>query len=256
MLDATGYRPSLKCTWVDGITHYKEMVEAVNRDKQRAVLTMGPYVLSEQFKHLEVSLLKWSKMGGKQKLTHLAKVDSSCKRVDEMASDLKCPDKSDVETSTTVTADSREMINNVRASNLPEFLRGSWNNACKIVEQGGVGAFPNNIKRRTVISLTSPTVHTVEIRGDGKQFVCDPNCPRFKECSICAHTIAVAYTSGKLDDFVTAYEVPLSQMVQMGIPARTGKKDNEKVRKRKRAENDPRDVSAYGERENKNAYDS
>ncbi len=107
-------------------------------------------------------------------------------------------------------------------------MKGSWNNACKIVEQDGVGPFPNNDNRRAVISLTSPTVHTVEIWANGKKFVCDDHCPRFKECAICAHTIAVAYKGGKLQDFVAAYEAPIGRMVEQGIPTGSGKKDNEK----------------------------
>ena len=52
----------------------------------------------------------------------------------------------------------------------------------------GIGPFPSNAGKRTVISLSSPTVHTVEIKSKGKELVCDDHCPRFKECVICPHT--------------------------------------------------------------------
>ena len=68
MEGATGYRLSTKCTWVEGITIYK-MVQGVNRDKQRAVLKKGPFLLSREYDHLEVPLLKWSKMTQSQKQT-------------------------------------------------------------------------------------------------------------------------------------------------------------------------------------------
>lgn len=68
MKGATGYRLSTKCTWVEGITIYK-MVQGVNRDKQRAVLKKGPFLLSREYDHLEVPLLKWSKMTQSQKQT-------------------------------------------------------------------------------------------------------------------------------------------------------------------------------------------
>ena len=43
---AVGYRPNIKCTWVEAITLYKSMIEEVNREKLRAFLKKGPYVLS------------------------------------------------------------------------------------------------------------------------------------------------------------------------------------------------------------------
>ncbi|KAJ7375267.1 hypothetical protein OS493_002014 [Desmophyllum pertusum] len=50
------------------------------RDKQRAVLGKGPYQLAGAYKHLEVSLLKWSLMTPSEKQNHVAKVDPSCKK--------------------------------------------------------------------------------------------------------------------------------------------------------------------------------
>lgn len=82
----------------------------------------------------------------------------------------------------------------------------------------------------------------------GLKFACDNNCPRFKECAICAHTIAVAYDSGKLTDFLEGYKVPLEKMVNVCIPAGSGKKENEKRIWRKRKSHAERDVSTYGDR--------
>ena len=69
-----------------------------------------------------------------------------------------------------------------------------------------------------------------------------------RPCAICAHTVAVAYKVGKPEEFVASYEVSIGQMVQAGIPGRSGMKDIERARKQKRAGNPPRDVSQYGER--------
>ena len=54
----------------------------------------------------------------------------------------------------------------------------------------GIGPFPNDVSKRTVISLSSPRVHTVQIKS------------KRKECAICAHIVAVAYQVGKLRNFV------------------------------------------------------
>ena len=90
----------------------------------------------------------------------------------------------------------------------------------------------------------SVTVHTVEIKSKRKEFARDDHCPHFKECAICAHTVAVAYKVCKLEEFVASFAVPIGQMVQGGIPGRSWMKDNKRVRKRKQAGNPPRDVEA------------
>ena len=62
MQSAIGYRPHTKSKWVETITFYQKMVEDTNRSKQLAVLKKGSFVLSREYSHLEVPLLKWSKM--------------------------------------------------------------------------------------------------------------------------------------------------------------------------------------------------
>lgn len=99
-------------------------------------------------------------------------------------------------------------LGDFETTKLPEFLRGSFMNASKIVELKGVGPFPNNINKRTVISLSKSMVHTVDIQKNGKM-VCDEACPRYKEYAICAHTIAAAHCVGKLSNFLEAYETLL-----------------------------------------------
>ena len=79
-------------------------------------------------------------------------------------------------------------------------------------------------------------------------FACGNNSPGFKECTICAHTIAMAHDSGKLTDFLKGYKVQLEKMVNACIPAGSGKKENEKRIWRKRKSHAERDVSAYGDR--------
>ena len=248
MQGAIGYRPNTKSTWVEAITFYQKMVEETNRNKQLAVLNKGPFVLSRDYSHLEVPLLKWSKMTQNQKQKHLAKVDSTCKKGDAfMVDDLA--DSQGARSATFIdTANNCNAIGNFDDFNLREFLRGTWKNASKIVELEGIGPFPNDENKRTVLSLSKPIVHTVQIKSQGNKFTCDNHCPRFKECTICAHTVAVAHQVGKLGEFVAAYEVPIGQMVQAGIPGGAGKKDNERPRKRRRMDHPARDVSQYGER--------
>ena len=116
----------------------------------------------------------------------------------------------------TNTADDCDVIGDFDKFNLPELLKGTWKNASRIVALEGIGPFSNDAGMRTVISLSSPTVHTVEIKSKGKEFVCDDHCLRFKECAICAHTVAVAYNVGKLEEFVASYEVLLDRYYKQG----------------------------------------
>ena len=210
------------------------------------MLKKGPFLLSREYNHLEVPLPKWSKMTKSQKQKHLAKVDGSFKKGDEFTVDHDC-EVTGIATGID-TANNCDVIGNFDDFSLPEFLRGTWKNANRITELDGIGPFPNDENKRTVLSLSTPTVHTVEIKSKGKQFVCDKHCPRFKECAICAHAVAVAHEVGKLEELVAAYQVPLGQMVQPRIPGGAGKKDNERSRKRQRMDRPPRDVSKYGER--------
>lgn len=237
MQQATGYRPNMKCTWEEAIVIYKNMVEEVNRDKQRAVLGKGPYQLAGAYKHLEVSLLKWSSMTPSEKQNHVAKVDPSCKKTGVIPLAAEANDQ--------CTADST--LGSFEDTGLPEFLHGSWKNACRIIDLQGLGPFPNDEHKMTVISLTTDTTHTVQILANGK-FACDQNCPRFKELLICAHTIAVASQTGKLDGLLTSYEPPIERMVSSSIPSWSGNKDNERGRKRQRKDHPARNVQQYKER--------
>ena len=121
-----------------------------------------------------------------------------------------------------------------------EFLRGSWQNANKIVNLGGIGPPPTDSTKRCVISLSQPITHTI-VASQGS-LKCDNSCPRFKECGISAHTIAVAHSSERLQEFVQGYKAPLS------TPAGSGKEGNEERMKRKRKSHPESDVSSCGDR--------
>ena len=240
-----GYRPCVKCTWTEALVLYRKLVEEVNRDKQRAVLQKGSLVFAHRFKHLEIPLHRWSAMTPKEKQAHLVKVDPSVKGASTAALVL---DLQDQLPGTSGTSEGNCTIGCFEDAILPECLRGSWVNASKIVDLQGTANHPNDPSKRVVISLSSPTTHTVQIDKNRKRLACDDHCQRFKEMAICSHTIAIAHNEGLLKDFVSSYALPLDRVVRSGIPGGTGKKANERGSKRKRANNPPRDVSDYGDR--------
>lgn len=115
----------------------------------------------------------------------------SCKKGGEVIVDLDCKG---VGSATGIdAANNCDVIGNFDNFNLPEFLRGAWKNANKIVELDGIGPFLNNESKRTVLSLSTPTVHTVEIKLKGKKFTCDSHCPRYKECAQYAPTLLLSH---------------------------------------------------------------
>ena len=177
---------------------------------------MSVCAFRQRVSHLEVSLLKWSKVTQKQKEDHLAKVVCSKALVDAATVDTAVDGVVDV---SSIAAVSSWKIGSFDDYNFPEFFRHSWANPNKItVQLDGIGPFPNDECKRTVLSLTSGTVYTVQIRASGKKFSCDKSCPRFMECGICAHTIAVTFKVGKLKDLSEEYDIPLSPMVLWPIP--------------------------------------
>ena len=68
-------------------------------------------------------------------------------------------------------------------SGLPEYLKGSWINAQKIIDKNGVGSFPGSQSKRVVISLSQGDVcHTVTI-SRSRQLQCDEKCPNIRTTS-------------------------------------------------------------------------
>ena len=266
MSSATGYRVNIKCTLVEAIASYKEQVDHTRRDLQRSILRMGSYRFSPSFQHLERSAVEWGKMTESARRKQIERLDLSSKapKISSVtvinladSGDEGCSlSTSNLPSAESVAASSyssscasgespENTIGFFKDSGLPEFLRGSWQNANKIVNLGGIGPHPTESTKRCVLFLSQSITHTVE--ASRVSLKCDNNCPRFEECSICAHNIAVAHSLGRLREFVQGYKAPLTKM--LGIPAGSRKKEDEKKRmKRKRKSHPERDVSSYGDR--------
>jgi len=168
--------------WSEAVTVYGNIVQQNRRDIQCAVLGKGPYDLSSTHCHLPVTASSWLGMNRTERERHLTKLGTS------ITEDIEEDNKEQPLTQT-------EVIGSFKDSGLPEFLKGSWTNVDKIVQLNGIGSFPNDDSRRIVISLSSPLSNTVQIAR--KKLAC-VDCPRFNECGICAHTLAVAHHLGML----------------------------------------------------------
>ena len=77
VVESTGCRPNLKCTWSEAIILYKNLVLQSRRDIQHAVLGKGPYTISNSYKDLVVTPVKWSAMSVEERGKHVAKLGIS-----------------------------------------------------------------------------------------------------------------------------------------------------------------------------------
>ena len=86
-----------------------------------------------------------------------------------------------------------------------------------------------------VLSYTGKTPHMVTpTKGGG--FSCDSNCPNWKSLGVCAHSVAVAQTNGKLEQFVSIVKkkkVPnVTALATTTMPRGRGRKGGAPPRKR------------------------
>ena len=111
-------------------------------------------------------------------------------------------------------------------SGLPEYLHGSWVNADKIIELGGICQHPSGPSKYCVMSLTQGSVHTVQNFKSGNMNCFD--CPHFDSYGICAHTLAVSKWIGVIDGYVAKYTPDMNKFVRSYLPQKAVKKKQQK----------------------------
>ena len=111
ILEATGYRPGLKCTWPEAISVYREFVLQARRNS-RAVIGKGPYSPNAQYKNLTVTDAKWSSTSRKEREKHLQALGTAVQ--EELGDDL---------TSASEKQDQPEVMGRFESSGLPEFFK-------------------------------------------------------------------------------------------------------------------------------------
>ena len=112
VVEGTGYRPDLKCTWKEDKAVYRDLVQQSKRDIQRAFLGIGPYDLLPSHCHLAVTASTWSAMDKDERARHLAKLATSVA-------------EETVDVHTEQEPQSGNTIGCFAESGLPEFLKGS-----------------------------------------------------------------------------------------------------------------------------------
>ena len=72
---STGYGRDIHVSWGTAIKVYKCMVDEVRENIRLAVIGKGPYRLSPEAEHLQMSHQGWSKLSPEERRQHLAKLD-------------------------------------------------------------------------------------------------------------------------------------------------------------------------------------
>ena len=126
-------------------------------------------------------------------------------------------------------------------SGLPEYFKGSWENAAKIIGFEGVMDHPHISYMTTCISLTSENHHLV--RRDDYKYSCD--CERYKNHNLCAHIIAVSHHHGNLMRALLSAKIGITDIAIPPEKLQSGKKENEKNKRKKRTT--PRDISTFSD---------
>lgn len=208
-------RANLECTLTEIVDIYKSYVNEVRRNIRRAVLDLGPYTLVEEHAHHKVTSEQWMNMSKEQQEHHVKFIDPCCTEEVEIVGGAARND--------TCFEGAEGVSNKFSESGLPEMFRSSWENADLIIGKNGVTAAPGTVNTKVVMSLTNPNKpHFVRIKDGARKFECD--CIGFKTRSLCAHTIAVARGTGKLEHLVSTWSPNLSKQLQSELPKSTGRK--------------------------------
>ena len=74
-----GYGNNLKCSWVEAIDIYQNLVTQISQNVQLSVVDKGPYELAPRFRHLKMTHQAWTKLNLEERRRHLARIDSLSK---------------------------------------------------------------------------------------------------------------------------------------------------------------------------------
>ena len=236
----TSGKPAKKCTFSEAMNIYKKMLQTYQRNAERALIGIGPYILAPNYENFYVQINQWILLSSEAKnrqinLFNKASPSNPCEQQRKTAES----DISDENTSgshaqandSTFPPNPNPTENNelfeFSMSGLSENYKVDWNGAKAIiinkhlikspwVDDSYIVKSDSNPKNPNSVSFTKAR-HSVKC-----------SCPRFQFHSICKHAIAVAFTEGFVENFVRKWGPNLSRQMQPTVPPRTGLKKNER----------------------------
>eukprot|EP00112_Aurelia_sp_Birch-Aquarium-sp1_P002552 Seg1282.3 transcript_id=Seg1282.3/GoldUCD/mRNA.D3Y31 product="hypothetical protein" protein_id=Seg1282.3/GoldUCD/D3Y31 len=261
----TSGKPAKKCTFSEAIKIYKGMLQIYERNAERAVIGVGPYILAPNYANFNIQINRWVRMSAnarnrKTKLFNKASLDN--------------PPEQQRDTTTAEPSISGANISGSQAqpnvSNFPgspnpsqpnlteneelfEFSRSGlsqnykvdWNGARAIIANKDLMKSPWADDSYLVKSESNPhNPNSVSFSKARHSVKC--SCPRFQYHSVCKHAISVAFTEGFVENLVKKWAPNLSRQMQPTVPPRTGQKKNERGQ-RKRNPVQHRNIQGYSD---------
>ena len=254
----TSGKPVKKCTFSEAIKIYKDMLESYQRNAERALIGVGPYILAPNFAHFSVQSNQWTLMSANTKnhqinLLNKASLDNiheqqcNSTAAEASVSDANIssfqaqPNISNLPCTANPT-ENNELFEFSR-SGLSENYRVDWDGARALIAHKDLIKSPWADDSYLVKSATNPHIpNSVSFCKSRHSVKC--SCPRFQFHSICKHAISVAFTEGFVVNFVKKWAPNLSKQMQPTVPPRTGLKKNERGQ-RKRNPVQHRNIQGY-----------
>ena len=220
------------------INKVKEVITEQQREVERAVISRGKYQFREQYKHLEISEMKWFSMSSEQRKKHLNQLQHV-----QVSDSLNFSSLSSKSTSQESTPQASPLSVSVKSAseqvNIPlNCLEGVWAKAIELINTSNaiVPAPGQDPEARMVLSYSGKLPHMVT-PNKGGEFCCDLNCPNWKAMGICSHTVAVAEVNKKLQQFLSSRKrkkgVNYTKLLTTSMPRGCGRKGGVAPRVRK-----------------------
>ena len=184
----------------------EKVIQQQRRDCESAVINRGPYVLADDYFHLQMSPDKWFSLNARQRESHLKKFRQEVPRrnvdVQDESGDLNdATENTSVTNYTELSVRPEESgVAGVALLSLKEMYRQAsilLNKKDSIVE---MPFKPNTF----MVESDKGRPHYVVLAESGK-VTCE-GCPRYKAAKICAHSISVAEKCNKLKNFLTWFK--------------------------------------------------
>ena len=209
------------------IEKIKEIVETQQRNEDRAVYGKGQYRLREEFRHLGVDDYQRSKLTPLQLKKKLASYLNAGMEEKKDVTAEPVNENQNVETRS--LSDFEAAVRSANILNVPpSIIDGMILKATNLLgTPGNVIPKPGATDESYIVAGTANKVHSVK-PGKGGSWTCDRACIN-SSTKICEHILAVAQTTGRLNEFLTWFgrtrkRPNMMGMVEQGGPKSAGKK--------------------------------
>ena len=185
----------------------EKVIQQQRRDCESAVINRGPYALTDDYLHLQMSPDKWFSLNARQRERHLKKFWEEVPGRNVDVQDDSGNVNDDKEENTSLTSPPELSVRpeesgaaGVALLSLKEMYRQA---SILLLKKDSIVEIP--FKPHTfMVESDKGRPHYVVLAESGK-VTCE-DCPRYKSTKICAHSLAVAEKCVKLQNYLTWFK--------------------------------------------------